>query len=83
MWRLGEVFWCSLEQLLCCRRSSLVVVGALAVCLAGCGTPTPPTEASQSYNRLVRLAAAEARARSDSTFLWLRNNGTPEARRLA
>lgn len=59
-----------------------MVGGLVAVSIAGCQEPTPPPEASESYDRLVRLSAAEARARGDSSFLWLRNNETPEARSL-
>lgn len=58
-------------------------LGAIvALGVTGCNSPTPPTEAPESYDRLVRLSAAEARVREDSTFLWLRNNETPEARQL-
>lgn len=61
------------------------VVTLLFVCLgtAGCQPgPTSPVEAPGAYTQLVRLASAESRAASDSTFLWLRNTDPPRARTL-
>lgn len=77
----GFISW-GQDRLLVLREFFIIVGGLVVLSLSGCQTPTPPTEESGSYDRLVRLTAAEARARSDSTFLWLRNNETPEARRL-
>jgi hypothetical protein len=57
-------------------------LGAAALVAAGCGGPTGPREAPQDYQRLLQLAAAEAQAQEDSTFLWLRNPSNREARAL-
>lgn len=78
----GFIYWDQNRFIALIGRSFIVVGGFVALSLSGCQVPTPPTEASESYERLVRLSAAEAQARSDSTFLWLRNNETPAARRL-
>ena len=48
----------------------------------GCQAPTPPTEASTSYNQLVQQALAEAEARPDTSFFWLSNTGNAQARSL-
>lgn len=83
MSRLGELISWGQDRLIASVGEVLFIVGGLvALSLSGCQAPTPPTDSSGSYDRLVRLTAAEARARNDSTFLWLRNNQTPEARRL-
>lgn len=49
---------------------------------AGCPSPTPPARAPQQYDRLVKTALAQARARADTSLFWLRNTGPAPARSL-
>lgn len=57
---------------------SLLVIGASV----GCRAPTPPTEAASAYDQLVQQALAQAEARPDTSFFWLRNTGNAQARSL-
>lgn len=62
------------------------MLGGLLVVLAsaatGCEPPTPPSEASRQYDELMQVAAAEAEARPDTSFFWLRNSGSARSRAL-
>jgi hypothetical protein len=59
-----------------------LVVSLLATFAVGCEPPTPPAEAPQKYDRLMRHALAQAEARADTTLFWLRNTGHAPARSL-
>jgi hypothetical protein len=50
---------------------------------AGCDSSLiSPSEAPQKYDQLVQQAIAEAEARPDTSFFWLRNTQNPQARSL-
>lgn len=54
-----------------------------SVLLAGCGESiVSPSEAPRAYDRLVQQAVAQAEARPDTSFFWLRNTRNAEARTL-
>ena len=57
----------------------LLLLGGSGV---GCKAPTPPTEAPSAYDQLVQQALAQAEARPDTSFFWLRNSGNAQARSL-
>jgi len=61
-----------------------VFVGALLVgtLVMGCQSPSTAATATKKYDQLVRQALAQAQARPDTSFFWLTNTGTPEARSL-
>lgn len=63
-----------------CAWRPLVAVVCLLVVATGCEPPTPPSEATGAYDRLVQQAVAEAKARGDTTLFWLRNTGNAQAR---
>lgn len=50
--------------------------------VAGCESVISPSEAPQKYDQLVQQAIAQAEARSDTSFFWLRNTGNAQARSL-
>jgi hypothetical protein len=66
------------------RSFSVLVLVALLVGASGmgCRGPTPPTEAPSAYDQLVQQALAQAEARPDTSFFWLRNTGNARARSL-
>lgn len=69
-------------------RASLVlplglVLAIVGVVGGGCDrTITPPSEAQTQYGELVQRAIAQAEARPDTSFFWLRNTGDARARSL-
>lgn len=62
------------------RRS--LVAAFLALSLLSCQSQTSPSDAPQGYDQLVQHALAEAEARKDTSFFWLRNTGNAQARSL-
>jgi len=58
----------------------LLAAACLLLVATGCEPPTPPSEATGTYDRLVQQALAEAKARGDTTLFWLRNTGNAQAR---
>jgi len=66
------------------RRATSWGIGAVLLTgiLVGCGSPTSPSEAPQTYDRLVQVAAAQAEGRPDTSFFWLTNTGVTSARTL-
>ena len=61
---------------------SALVVLLVASSSTGCRAPTPPTEAPSAYDQLVQQVLAQAEARADTSFFWLRNTGNAQARSL-
>lgn len=59
--------------------AALVIVMGVGV---GCEPPTPPTEAPRQYDQLIRVAAAQAKARPDTSFFWFRNTRNAQGRSL-
>lgn len=55
----------------------VLVVGGM-----GCESVTSPSEAPQTYDQLVQQAIAQAEARPDTSFFWLRNTRNAQARSL-
>lgn len=64
------------------RTALASLLAGLLVVTTGCQGPTSPADNPNAYRRLVELASADARAREDSTFLWLRNPQNAEAQSL-
>lgn len=61
---------------------SVLVVALIGGSGVGCQSPTPPSKATATYDRLVREALAQAKARPDTSLFWFTNTGTEVARSL-
>jgi len=64
------------------RTSALCATALLFACSVGCESQTPPADAPKQYAQLVRVAAAQAEGRPDTSFFWLSNTSVTEARTL-